>query len=44
MNNFESFNIRSIPCSMNSEADILANAPSNISPSDEFSHDKFYVE
>ena len=29
---------------MNFEADMLANATSNISPSNDFSHDKFYVE
>ena len=41
---FEAFNIISIPRSMNFEADMLANATSNISPSNDFSHDKFYVE
>ena len=44
MNKFEAFNIRSIPCSMNSEADMMANATSNISPSDEFTHDKVFME
>jgi hypothetical protein len=44
MNKFEAFNIRSIPCSLNSEADMLAKATSNIFPSDDFSHDKFSVE
>jgi hypothetical protein len=29
---------------MNSEADMLANAASNFCQSDDFSHDKFYVE
>jgi ribonuclease HI len=44
MNNFEAFNIKSIPCTLNSEADLLANAASNLCPSDNFSHDKFLVE
>ena len=44
MNKFESFSIRSIPCYLNFEADILANAASNICPSGDFSHNKFLVE
>ena len=44
MNKFESFNIKSIPRTLNSEADMLANATSNLFPSDDFSHDKFSVE
>jgi hypothetical protein len=44
MNKFEAFNIGSIPCSMNSEAYMLANATSNISPSDDFTSDNFFVE
>ena len=41
---FEAFTIRSIPHLLNSEADMLANVASNLSPSDDFSHDKFSVE
>ena len=41
MNKFEAFNIRSIPRSMNYEADMLANVTSNLGPSDDFTHDKF---
>ena len=44
MYKFEAFNIRSIPLSLNSKVDMLANAASNIFPSNDFSHDKFYVE
>ena len=44
MHKFEYFNIRSIPHSLNSEVDLLANAASNICPSNDFSHDKFSVE
>ena len=44
MNKFEAFNIRSIPHSLNYEAYMLANAASNVCPSNDFSHDKFYVE
>ena len=44
MNKFEAFNIRSIPHSMNFEADMLANVDWNLSPSDEFTHDKYSVE
>ena len=44
MNKFEAFNIRSIPRSMNIEANMLANAASNISPSDDFTSDKFSME
>ena len=41
---FEAFNIKSIRCILNSKADMLANVASNLCPSDDFSHDKFYVE
>ena len=44
MYKFEAFNIRSIPRSLNYEVDMLANAASNLCPSNDFSHDKFYVE
>ena len=44
MNKFESFNIKSIPRTLNHEADMLANAASNLCPSDDFSHNKFSVE
>ena len=44
MYKFESFNIRSIPCSLNSKAYMLANAASNLCPSNDFSHDNFFVE
>ena len=36
MNKFEAFNIKSIPQTMNSEANMLANAASNLCPSDDF--------
>ena len=44
MNKFKAFNIRSIPHSLNFEADMLANATSNLCPSNDFSHGKFSVE
>ena len=44
INKFEAFNIRSIAGTLNFEVDMLANVVSNIYPSDDFSHDKFYVE
>ena len=44
MNKFEDFNIRSIPHSLNSKVDMLVNATSNLCPSDDFSHDNFFVE
>ena len=44
MYKFEAFNIRSIPRSLNSEVDMLANATSNICPSNDFSNDKFSIE
>ena len=44
MNKFEYFNIKSIPHTLNFEADMLAIAASNLFPSDDFSHDKFSVE
>ena len=44
INIFEAFNIRSIPRSMNSEVDMLANVASNLCPSDDLSHNKFSVK
>ena len=44
MNKFEDFNIKSIPHTSNHESDMLANAASNLFPSDDFCHDKFSVE
>ena len=44
INKFESFNIKSIPRSKHSEANMLANVASNLSPSDDFTHDKFLIE
>ena len=44
INKFEAFNIKSIPRTMNSEVDMLANAASNLCPSDNFSHHSFSVE
>ena len=44
MNTFEAFNIKPIPRTLNFEVDMLANAASNLPPSGDFSHDKFYVE
>ena len=44
MHKFESFNIRSIPHSLNSKAYMLGNEASNICPCNDFSDDKFYVE
>ena len=44
MNKFEAFNIRSILHSMDSEANMLANVASNVSPSDDFTQDKFSIE
>lgn len=44
MNKFEAFSIKSIPRSMNSEVGMLANLTSNLSPSDDFTSDKFDVE
>ena len=38
MNKFEAFNIKSIPRTLNHEADMLANAASNLCPCDDFSH------
>ena len=37
MNKFEAFNIKSIPRTLNHEADMLANTASNLCPSDDFS-------
>ena len=44
INKFEAFDIKSIPHTMNFEADMLANAASNLCPSDDFSHNIFSVE
>ena len=44
MNKFEYFKIKSIPHTLNYEADMLANAASNLCPSDNYSHDKFSTE
>ena len=44
MNKFKAFNIKSIPCTLNFEANMLANVASNLCPSDDFSQDKFFVE
>ena len=44
MNKFEEFNIKSIPCSKNSEADMLDNVESNLSANDDLTHDKFSIE
>ena len=44
MNKFEAFNIRSIPRLMNFEANMMVNEASNISPSDDFSNDRFSME
>ena len=44
MKKFEAFNIRSIPRTKNFDVHMLANATSNLSPSDDFSHDRFSVE
>ena len=44
MNKFEAFNIKSIPHTLNSKSNMLANAASNLCPSDDFSHDKYSVE
>ena len=44
MNKFEAFNIKSIPSSMNYEVDMSVNPASNLSPSDDFTSDKFSVE
>ena len=44
MHKFESFNIRFIPHLMKSKEGMLANAASNVSPSDDFTSDKLYVE
>ena len=44
MNKFEAFNIKSIPCKKNSDADMLENVTSNFSPSDDITYDRFSVE
>ena len=44
MNTFEAFNIKSIPHTLNYEADMLPTVASNLCPSDNFSHDKFSIE
>ena len=44
MNKFEALNIKYMPRTLNYEANMLANATSNLFPSDDFSHNKFSVE
>ena len=44
MSKFEAFNIKSIPRTENFDGDMLANVASNLSASDDFSHDIFFVE
>ena len=44
MSMFEAFNIKSIPHTEKYDADILENVASNLSPSDDFTHDTFSVE
>ena len=44
MNKFESFNIKYIPHSKNFKDDMLANVTSNLSPNDDFTHDRSYVK
>ena len=44
MYKFESFNIKSIPHIENFDANMLENESSNLSPSDDFTHDIFSVE
>ena len=44
MNKFEAFNIKSILHSDNFEAEMLANATSNLITSDDFTNDKFSIE
>ena len=41
---FKDFNNKSIPHTMNSKDDMLANAASNLCPTDNFSHDRFSIE
>ena len=43
MYKFEAFNIRSISRSLDSEVDMLANATSNICPSNDFSNEFFLL-
>ena len=44
INKFEDFNIKSIPLSMNSKVEMLANAAPNLCLCDDFSHDNFFVK
>ena len=44
INKFKAFNIKSIPCSMNYEVNMLANVTSNLCPSDDFSNEIFSIE
>ena len=44
MSKFQEFNIKSIPHIENYDANMLENVVSNLSPSDDFTHDKIYVE
>ena len=44
MKKFEAFNIKSIPRLEKSKFHMLANVGSDLSPSDDFTHDKFSIE
>ena len=44
MPKFEAFSIRSIPCALDSETNMLDNVASNLCPSNDFSHEKFSIE
>ena len=44
MYKFKAFKIRSIPQSLNTKSDMMANVASNIFPSNDFLHDKFSTE
>ena len=44
MSKFESLNINSIPHTENFNADMLENVASSLRPSDDFTHDIFFVE
>ena len=44
MSKFEAFNIKCIPPTKKIDVDMLANAASNLGPSDDFTHDIFSLE
>ena len=44
MSNLEEFIIKSMPHIENYDANMLENVASNLSPSDDFTHDNFFVE